>query len=207
MDLLTPRRGPLSARPGRCRALRRRSLHYALQTSIIRTYALASRLRASWMEARVTKVARVSVRFSKSLTRRRLRPNQEKVRSTTQRRGSTTKPFLSSLRLTYSAQKHDLPHDFRDCRPKPASACSVTVTPQQPQGTSAGNFCRELLRLRDPSLLQPVVQCLNTRLHQRIGVRQLFFVQVAYALNRISAKFLVISLNAARTSGCSCRPR
>jgi hypothetical protein len=30
-------------------------------------YSLASRLRASWMEARVTKVARVSARFSKSL--------------------------------------------------------------------------------------------------------------------------------------------
>jgi hypothetical protein len=29
--------------------------------------ALASRLRAGWMEARVTKVARVSARFSKSL--------------------------------------------------------------------------------------------------------------------------------------------
>ena len=33
---------------------------------------------------------------------RRLRPNQEKVRSTTQRRGKTTKPFRSSLRLTIS---------------------------------------------------------------------------------------------------------
>ncbi len=43
-------------------------------------YALASRLRASWMEARVTKVARVSARFSKSLARRRFRPNHEKVR-------------------------------------------------------------------------------------------------------------------------------
>jgi adenylate cyclase len=32
------------------------------------------------MEARVTKVAKVSARFSKSLARRRLRPNQEKVR-------------------------------------------------------------------------------------------------------------------------------
>jgi hypothetical protein len=41
-----------------------------LQTSTITTYALASRLRASWMEARVTKVARVSARFSKSLARR-----------------------------------------------------------------------------------------------------------------------------------------
>src|SRR6516164_2240871 len=34
--------------------------------------ALASRLRAGWMETRVTKVARVSARFSKSLARRRL---------------------------------------------------------------------------------------------------------------------------------------
>ena len=45
-------------------------------------------------------MARVSARFSKSLASRRLRPNQEKVRSTTQRRGRTTKPFMSSLRLT-----------------------------------------------------------------------------------------------------------
>jgi len=52
------------------------------------------------MEATVTKVARVSARFSKSLPSRRLHPNQEKVRSTTQRRGSTTKPFVLSLRLT-----------------------------------------------------------------------------------------------------------
>jgi hypothetical protein len=34
------------------------------------------------MEASVTKVARVSARFSKSLARRRFRPNQENVRST-----------------------------------------------------------------------------------------------------------------------------
>ena len=54
------------------------------------------------MEAKVTKVAKVSARFSKSLARRRLRPNQEKVRSTTQRRGKMTKPFMSSLRLTIS---------------------------------------------------------------------------------------------------------
>src|SRR5271168_2023158 len=54
-------------------------------------HALASRLRASWMEARATKAPRVAARFSKSLARRRLRPNQEKVRSTTQRRGKTTK--------------------------------------------------------------------------------------------------------------------
>src|SRR5215472_283655 len=68
----------------------------------VRAYILASRRRASWIEARVTKVVRVSARFSKSLASRRLRPNQEKVRSTTQGRGSTTKPFTSSLRLTIS---------------------------------------------------------------------------------------------------------
>src|SRR5215472_135928 len=68
----------------------------------VRAYILASRRRASWIEARVTKLVRLSARFSKSLASRRLRPNQEKVRSTTQRRGSTTKPFTSSLRLTIS---------------------------------------------------------------------------------------------------------
>ena len=57
---------------------------FRLQTSInanrvkFTACALASRLRASWMEARVTKVARVSARFSKSLARRRFWPNQEK---------------------------------------------------------------------------------------------------------------------------------
>jgi hypothetical protein len=51
------------------------------------------------MQARVTKVASVSARFSKSLARRLLRPNQEKVRSTTQRRGRTAKPFMVSHRL------------------------------------------------------------------------------------------------------------
>src|ERR1700720_1204965 len=54
------------------------------------------------MEARVPKVTKVSARFSKSFARPRLRANQENVRSTTQRRGRTTKPFMSSLRLTIS---------------------------------------------------------------------------------------------------------
>src|SRR6202042_46173 len=68
-------------------------------------YVLAVRLIARWMAARVTKAARVSARFSWSFARRRLRPNQEKVRSTTQRRGATTKPFLSSDRLTISMRR------------------------------------------------------------------------------------------------------
>jgi hypothetical protein len=46
-------------------------------------YVLTSRLRASWMEARVTKAARFSARLSKSLASGRLRANKEEVRSTT----------------------------------------------------------------------------------------------------------------------------
>jgi hypothetical protein len=41
-----------------------------------KAYVLASRVMASWMAARVTKVSRVPARFSKSLARRRFRPNQ-----------------------------------------------------------------------------------------------------------------------------------
>ena len=62
----------------------------------------ANRLRAIWVQAMATNAARVQVRFSKSLARRRLRPNQEKVRSTTQRGGNTAKPLTSSVRLTIS---------------------------------------------------------------------------------------------------------
>jgi|GEM_PF-4645455 len=57
------------------------------------------------MEALVTKVARVSARFSKSLARRRFRLNHEKVRSTTHHRGRTTKPLMSFDRLTISMRK------------------------------------------------------------------------------------------------------
>ena len=56
--------------------------------------ALASRLRASRIETRVTKQARVAGRLSKSLASRRFRPNQ--VRSTIQRRSM---PYEGSLML------------------------------------------------------------------------------------------------------------
>jgi hypothetical protein len=59
-----------------------------------KAYVLASRLMASWMAARVTKVSRVPARFSKSVARQRSRLNQEKLSSTTQRRGRTTKPSV-----------------------------------------------------------------------------------------------------------------
>src|SRR5258708_4496647 len=67
-----------SAHPCRCRASRGRSLHHPIcrpsSSSVAnrgllssRPTPLASRLRASWMEARVTRAARVSARFSKAL--------------------------------------------------------------------------------------------------------------------------------------------
>jgi hypothetical protein len=70
------------------------------------TYLLASRLRASWMEARVTRVGRVSGRVSKSLVRRRLRPNHENVRSSTQRRGRTTLHVVAPLDDLHAQQPH-----------------------------------------------------------------------------------------------------
>lgn len=39
------------------------------------------------------------------MAKRRFRPNHEKVRSATQRRGRTTKPFMSSERLTISMRR------------------------------------------------------------------------------------------------------
>src|SRR5215472_444566 len=79
-----PLERPESAQPRHCRTLWRRSLHNPIcQPSLswvagprfveFTTYALATRLSASWMEVRVTKVARLSARFSKFLARRRLR--------------------------------------------------------------------------------------------------------------------------------------
>ena len=81
------------AQPCHCRTLWRRSLHNPICRPSLScvadrlfveftTYARTSRLRASWMEARVTKVTRISARFSRSLARLGFRPNQEKVRST-----------------------------------------------------------------------------------------------------------------------------
>jgi hypothetical protein len=61
------------------------------------------------MEARVTKVAKVSARFSKSLARRPVASEPGDVRSNTQRRGKMTKPFMSSLRLTVSMRSSGTP--------------------------------------------------------------------------------------------------
>jgi hypothetical protein len=100
----THRRGPLTdPTAGARRLYRDRAI---IPTGVVgaRPHTRARRLRASLIEAMVTKVARISARFSKSLASRRLRPNQEKVRPTTHRRGSTTKP---SERRRRRADKSD----------------------------------------------------------------------------------------------------
>jgi hypothetical protein len=57
------------------------------------------------MEARVTKVARISAWFSKSLARRRLRPNHEKVRSTA-RRGDEALLVFAPLDDRHALRRH-----------------------------------------------------------------------------------------------------
>ena len=51
----------------------------------------------------------LSIVASKSFARRRLRPNQAKVRSTTHRRGSSTKPLAVSDRLMISSVQLPFP--------------------------------------------------------------------------------------------------
>jgi hypothetical protein len=57
------------------------------------------------MKAMVTKVAGVSASFSKSLIRRRFRPNHEKGALTTHHQVGTTKPHMSFDRLTIAMFK------------------------------------------------------------------------------------------------------
>ena len=113
----TPDERPESAQPRHCRSLWRRSVHNPIcRRSLSRavgprfveftTYARASRLRASWMEARVTKVARVSAKFSKSLARRRLRPSQEEVRSPPDRLAVENCSRRAGLASRPLAQRH-----------------------------------------------------------------------------------------------------
>ena len=67
----------------------------------------------SWTEAMKSQAVELSRVVSKSLARRRFRPSQAKVRSTTHRRGSSTKPLAVSDRLMISMTQS----------PRPARAC------------------------------------------------------------------------------------
>ena len=69
-------------------------------------------------------MARISARFSEPLARRGLRPNQDKVRSTTQRPGSTTKPLMSSVRLQKAAGHRD-PSTTKLCAGENARAPAI----------------------------------------------------------------------------------
>jgi hypothetical protein len=80
-----------------------------------KVYIRARRLTASWMLAIEMKAASVSARFSKSLASLRLRPNQENVRSTTQRRGSTNETLhVIGAFDDLDAQARDLGYDSID---------------------------------------------------------------------------------------------
>jgi hypothetical protein len=104
----------------------------------------------------MTKLAKVSARFSKSLAGRGFRPNQEKVRSTTQRRGRTTKPFLSSLRFTISTRS------VGTLAPPSAFSTEITVEPR-------GRECAPRNRLlgQAPQRVRPLTERL-TRPHKRL---------------------------------------
>ncbi len=70
---------------------------------IVYFHNLASLRMKTWMLAIRSQARALSTVALKSFARRRLRPNHAKVRSTTQRRGSATKPSALSLRLTISS--------------------------------------------------------------------------------------------------------
>jgi len=74
---------------------------HASQSLSEKSYAgLHSFLSISRIDAMVMNATAVAVRFSKSLARRRHRPSQAKVRSTTQRRGRSSNPLAASDRFT-----------------------------------------------------------------------------------------------------------
>src|SRR6202007_366585 len=66
-------------------------------------YALAKRRTISLTLAIHRQVSALAIVASKYLARRRFRLSQAKVRSTTQRRGSRTKPLAASARLMISS--------------------------------------------------------------------------------------------------------
>ncbi len=68
-------------------------------------YQRASRLMPNWTAARVTKASRMAASFSNSSASRRIRPNQEGVRSTTQGCLTTSKPIVWGSRRTTSSRR------------------------------------------------------------------------------------------------------
>jgi hypothetical protein len=94
----------------------------------------------------VTKAARVSARFSKSLTRRRLRPNQEKVRST----------------------RHFVPSSASHVHRSPYNALMIAeVLKGMPHSTRAADIRKALQRDRGVSISFPSIRQALDQLVQR----------------------------------------
>ena len=74
------------------------------------------RLVKSWTEAMKSHAVAEAMVCSKSLARRRLRLIHAKVRSTTHRRGSTSKPFAASDRLMIATVHLAVPTLRSACR-------------------------------------------------------------------------------------------
>src|SRR5262249_26625663 len=77
-------------------------LHYGLESVRKHQAGLQSFRSMRRIEARRRNASALRLRFSQSLASLRQRLSQAKVRSTTQRRGSTTNPLVRSERLTIS---------------------------------------------------------------------------------------------------------
>src|SRR5262252_1754195 len=81
------------------------------------------------IEASRRNASALRLRFSQSLASLRQRLSQAKVRSTTQRRGSTTNPFVRSVRLTISVSscRQDLRQGLLKVRPLVAAIAIVDI--------------------------------------------------------------------------------
>ena len=118
------------------------------------------------MEARVTKVVRVSARFSNSLARRRFRPNQEKVRSTTQRRGRTilkTRAELAKLAVERGAAERQMRPSRRRPLPRRRRSTQQARTPRPQPNSPAASLRNFLLRRLQPREELSALQGLHQR--------------------------------------------
>jgi hypothetical protein len=135
------------------------------------TYALATLLKAGWMEARVTKVARVSPRFSKSSARHRFRPNQEKVRSRTAAEGLASRPSAQARPYAARPRSPRRPHYAGTCE-----GCCRPSTVAESRG-GAGNpkdSVRNKHRIAfiAAASLYTLLQVLSVRLFEKLPLDQ-----------------------------------
>ena len=87
----------------------------------------ASRLVPIWMAAGVTKASSVSARFSKFLARRLFRPDQEKVRSTTQRAMQRDEAFHAASGRFFISYSDNFRRENPQKAPKSFSSRPVAI--------------------------------------------------------------------------------